>query len=231
MQSSERPFVFVNMAMTVDGKITSAAREQPAFASREDRRRMDQLRASADALLVAAGTVRADNPAWHVRTEAERRGPAPHRLLVSGSAMIPDDSRFFNTEYGGKSIVATTESADAAAVQRLQQRDVELWTLGERRVDLAALLSRCKREGIDRILVEGGGELNWQLFDGDHVDELYVTITPCLLGGRTAPTLLEGDGWAMAQQRRLRLVDVSRVEDEMFCRYAVKRAALCDDGS
>ena len=231
MQSSEHPFVFVNMAMTVDGKITSAARERPAFASREDRRRMDQLRASADALLVAAGTARADNPAWHVRTETERRGPAPHRLLVSGSCMIPDDSRFFNTEHGGKSIVATTESADASAVQRLQQRDVELWKLGERRVDLAALLSRCKREGIERILVEGGGELNWQLFNGGHVDELYVTITPRLLGGRTAPTLLEGDGWAMAQQQRLRLVDVSRVDDEMFCRYAVERAAARDDGS
>ena len=67
-----RPFVYVNMAMSADGKITSARREYPRFTSEPDRRNMDRLRAEADAMLVGAGTVRADNPTWHVRTEAMR---------------------------------------------------------------------------------------------------------------------------------------------------------------
>lgn len=225
MRPSERPFVFVNMAMTIDGKITSASREQPGFASGEDRIRMDRLRASADALLVAAGTVRADNPAWHVRTESERRGDAPHRLLVSSGADIPEGSRFFNDRYGGKSILATTESADDESLETLRRRGVDIWSLGSERVDLESLLARCSAEGIERLLVEGGGELNWQLFEGDWVDELNVTVTPRLLGGRDAPTLLEGDGWSMAQQRRLQLEQVDRVGDELFCRYRVDRSA------
>jgi len=100
---AQRPFVYVNMAMTVDGKITSAAREYPGFASPSDRVRMDRLRASADALMVGAGTARADNPAWHVRTRevrerriAEGRDGSPHRVLVSASARLPRDSRFFD---------------------------------------------------------------------------------------------------------------------------------------
>jgi riboflavin biosynthesis pyrimidine reductase len=95
--------------------------------------------------------------------------------------------------------------------------------LGRDRVDLTALLRRLKRRGVNRLLVEGGGEVNWNFIEADLVDELYVTITPRLLGGRDAPTLLEGPGLSMREQRALRLLELHREGDELYCRYAVVR--------
>ncbi len=229
-----RPFVCVNMAMTVDGKITSAGREHPAFSSPADRVHMDRLRATADALMVGAGTIRADNPAWHVRTRsvrerclAEGRPASPHRVLVSGSGRIPSDSRFFETKYGGTSILVTLEQTPEEDLEAFRDR-ATVWRLGERQVDLRATLEALREYGVERLLVEGGAELNWALFDLDVVDELYVTIAPTLLGGRDAPTLLAGAGWPLQAQRRLRLLDLDREGDELYCRYSVEGRQ--DDG-
>jgi 2,5-diamino-6-(ribosylamino)-4(3H)-pyrimidinone 5'-phosphate reductase len=96
-----------------------------------------------------------------------------------------------------------------------------VWTVGRGSVDLAELMSRLKSRGIERLLVEGGGELNWGFVRDDLVDELYVTIAPAILGGRNAPTLCEGEGLAMSERRRLRLVSTEIVDGEIFCRYEV----------
>jgi len=228
----DRPFVYVNMATTVDGKITSATREYPRFASVADRRRMDLLRADADAILVGAGTVRADNPPLHVRDAEmrQRRRDAGRpvgllRVLVTRSGRIAADSRFFDDDEedgGGGRIVATIEQAPDTIATLCAGR-AELWRIGRDDVDLGELLRRLRERGVSRLLCEGGGELNWGLFRDDLADELYVTIAPALLGGRNAPTLLEGDGFPMHGRRPLRLVDVDREGDELFCRYAVVR--------
>ena len=224
----DRPFVFVNMAMTVDGKITSARREYPRFTSAYDRESMDRLRAEADAVLLGARTLRADNPALDVRSEKMRdyrralgKPDALHRIVVSTTLEIDPASRFFGDSPGDR-IIATVADAPPerhAALARL----AEIWQLGHGRVDLGALLFRLKQRGIERLLVEGGGELNWALLRDDLIDELYVTIAPCLLGGREAPTLLGGEGLSMARQRRLRLVELRREGDELYGRWAVER--------
>ena len=217
------------MAMTVDGKITSALREEPAFTSRLDKKTMDKLRAEADAILVGAGTLRADNPPLHVRDpemQAHRRSLGkPEGLvnvLVTASANVDPASRFFRSAHAAGRIVATVEDAPAEHRSRLAAV-AEVWTLGRGAVDLPALVSRLADRGVKRLLVEGGGELNWGFVRDDLVDELYVTVAPAILGGRTAPTLCEGDGFAMADRRRLRLVHTEIVEGEIFCRYAVVR--------
>jgi len=224
----ERPFVYVNMAMTADGKITSAGREYPRFTSDHDRETMDRLRAEADAVLLGAGTARADDPPLHVRAEAMREhrralGKPEEllRVLVSASLDVNPDSRFF-AEGRGAAVVATVEEAPADRVEALAGR-AEVWRLGHRRVDLPALLERLHRRGVARLLVEGGGELNWAFLEQDLIDELYVTVAPCLLGGRDAPTLLEGPGLRMASRRRLRLADLRRHGDEVYLRWVVER--------
>ena len=89
-------------------------------------------------------------------------------------------------------------------------------------MDLRATLAALHKRGLNRLLVEGGGELNWTLLELDLVDELYVTIAPALLGGRDAPTLLGGAGWPMDERRRLRLLELDRDGDELFCRYSIE---------
>ena len=128
----QRPFVTVNMAMTADGKITSARREYPRFTSEMDRRQMDRLRAEADALLLGAGTVRADNPSWQVRTpemQEYRRslGKADGllRVLVSSSGRLDPDSRFF--EGRAERIIASCEvTPDERLLPSLDQQHLEL---------------------------------------------------------------------------------------------------------
>ena len=224
-----RPFVSINMAMTADGKITSARREEPRFASRYDKKIMDRLRAEADAVLVGAGTLRADDPPLHVRDAemiAHRRSLGkPEGLinvLVTAGAAIDPKSRFFSAGDAAARIVATVEDAPVDRIDRLRAI-AEVWTVGHGSVDLPELLARLKSRGIERLLVEGGGELNWGFVRDDLVDELYITIAPAILGGREAPTLCEGEGLAMAQRRRLLLVSTEIVAGEIFCRYEFVR--------
>jgi 2,5-diamino-6-(ribosylamino)-4(3H)-pyrimidinone 5'-phosphate reductase len=224
----ERPFVYINMAMTADGKITSASREYPKFTSAHDKKTMDRLRAEADAVLVGAGTLRADDPPLHVRDaemrEYRRSLGKPEdlaRIAVSSSLDLDPGLRFFRKGSEPR-IVATVEEAPEQRARSLAGV-AEVWRVGRGRVDFRELLARLRARGVERLLVEGGGELNWELVERDLLDELYVTIAPCLLGGRDAPTLLEGDGLTMGAQVRLRLAAVDRHGDELFCRYEVAR--------
>ena len=225
----DRPFVTMNMAMTADGKITSARREEPRFTSRLDKRTMDKYRAEADAVLVGAGTVRADDPPLHVRDpemQAYRaslgKPPGLLNVLVTASARIDPAGRFFTGAEATGRIVATVERASTSRREALA-RVAEVWVLGEERVDLRELLRRLKERGVDRLLVEGGGDLNWGFIRDDLLDELYVTLAPALLGGSDAPTICDGEGLAMAERRKLTLLHAEIVDGEIFCRYAVKR--------
>jgi 2,5-diamino-6-(ribosylamino)-4(3H)-pyrimidinone 5'-phosphate reductase len=225
----DRPFVSINMAMTADGKITSALREEPAFASRYDKKMMDRLRAEADAILVGAGTMRADDPPLAVRDpemKAHRRALLKPdglvNILVTASAAVDPRSRFFAGRAVSECIIATVIDAPDDRIASLRAV-AEVWTAGRGRVDLRELLSRLKARGIERLLVEGGGETNWGFVRDDLFDELYVTIAPALLGGRSAPTPFEGEGLTMADQRRLRLMSVDVKDGEIFCHYAVVR--------
>jgi 2,5-diamino-6-(ribosylamino)-4(3H)-pyrimidinone 5'-phosphate reductase len=221
-----RPFVYINMAMTADGKITSASRQYPKFTSAHDRKTMDRLRAEADALLVGAGTLRADDPALHVRDDEMRdyrrslgKPEDLARVAVTSSLDLDPGLRFFR-EGSQPRIVATVEEAPEERSRELAAV-AEIWRVGRGRVDLPELLARLRTRGVERLLVEGGGELNWTFVEQDLLDELYVTIAPVLLGGRDAPTLLEGEGMGMGGQVRLRLVSVERHDDELYCRYEV----------
>jgi len=226
----DRPFVTMNMAMTADGKITSVRREEPRFTSRRDKRTMDKYRAEADAVLVGAGTLRADDPPLHLRDPEMKAYRAslgkPEGLLnvvVTASAGLDPAGRFFTGPEASGRIVATVERADPARRAALA-KVAEVWVLGDERVDLVSLLARLKKErAVERLLVEGGGDLNWGFVEGDLLDELYVTLAPAILGGKDAPTICDGPVLLMANRRRLTLLDAEIVEGEIFCRYGVVR--------
>ena len=227
----DRPFVFMKMAMTADGKITSAGREYPRFTSETDRKTMDRLRAEADAVLIGAGTLRSDDPPLYVRDPemaAYRlslgKPPELTTIVLTARVDLDPNSRFFRERAEvGRRIVATVEDGPEERLSTLAGR-AEVVRAGRGSVDLPKLLRILKERGIERLLVEGGGELNWGFVRDDLLDELYVTVAPCLLGGRTAPTLVEGDGFSMNLRRRLALVDLQRVGDELYCHYRVIRA-------
>ncbi|MFO7768742.1 MAG: dihydrofolate reductase family protein [bacterium] len=210
----------VNMATSLDGRIAPASREKVRLGTDEDIRRMDTLRAWADAVVVGAGTLRAEDPPMGLRDEellARRRetgGPEqPALVVVTRSMEVPAD-RAFRT--GGRVIVAAPASAPEPPDEIAAA--AEVWRIGEAAVDPLLLTERLEAEGLERVLLEGGGALAAHFFDADLVDELYVTITPWLLGGEEAPTMADL-GRPMDPPARFELVDMDVREDEVFLRY------------
>jgi 2,5-diamino-6-(ribosylamino)-4(3H)-pyrimidinone 5'-phosphate reductase len=225
----ERPRVLVNFATSVDGKITLVPRlrDRPFTMSRgkRDHERMRELRAMADAILIGASNLRADDPDLALSTEERQRRQKngerlPYRMVVTrrGEGVTPD-RKMFDPTRGGPSIVAHAQTMPAPARAALGPV-ARLVEFGVRDVDVADLLAWSARElGVRTLLCEGGGVICADLFRARAVDELYVTLVPRILGGADAPTLVEGPGFLPDEIPDATLGAVDRVGDELYLRY------------
>lgn len=196
-----RPFVTVKVAQSLDGKIATRTGRSRWISGPAARRYARQLRASADAILVGAGTVLADNPRL---TLHKRKGPllkaVPCKVIVDSTLRTPPTARLFRG--GGQVLIATTAAAPAARRRALAARGAELLVLPRRPggVDLRALCRRLARREITHLLVEGGGTLIASLLRDRLVDRWIAIIAPRLIGGRQAPTPVDGAGVASVRQ-------------------------------
>ena len=225
---NERPHVAVNMAMSLDGKISTYRREDISLGTEHDRRLMDVLRADADAVIVGSGTVRHDGFPIRIRysdLEAGRvahgRTPHPVNVTMSRELNVPSTRPFFRNPDTEK-IVFTTRAAPATRI-KLISRFAEVVTLRNRKISPTAVLAELSRRGMRRVLLEGGGELHFAFAREGVIDDLYITLTPRLIGGVTAPTVLDGKGFLAADHIDLRLVTRKQIGDELFLRYSVVR--------
>jgi 2,5-diamino-6-(ribosylamino)-4(3H)-pyrimidinone 5'-phosphate reductase len=204
--------VTINGAMTVDGKIATTSGDSK-ISSKEDLLRVHKLRASVDAIVVGISTIMADDPRLTVRLV---RGKNPARVIVDSRGRIPIDSQIMRMAPKIRTIVAVTDQAPEEKIRNLEEAGAQVLIIGEGKkgqsaavphgVNLEKLFHRLEKMGLIRILVEGGGELNWSLLRLGLVDELTVTISPKIAGGRLATTLVEGDGFdEIAQGIKLQL--------------------------
>jgi len=223
------PFVFLNLAMTADGKIETVNRSALSFSSKRDREHMMQLRATADAVMSGARTVDL-NPvtlgpgAAQYRQLRLKRGLAEYNLRVIASrlATIDPEAKIFKTSFAPV-ILLTTERADRRRVRRLREfgAHVHVKAFGKVEVNFRSALAWLRAEWkVKRLLCEGGGELDDALFRANLVDELHLTICPKIFGGRSAPTISDGIGSSsLARATQLRLHSMVRHGDEMFLVY------------
>lgn len=228
---SWRPYVTLNVAATADGKLAPVDGGKVSFGSAEDRAQMEALRAEADAVLIGGGTLLVEDPPLVIRDEALRRrrlaakgSPHPRNLCVCSKlpAHLAEMSFFRHPET--EKLVFTTEQTPPdllAAASRLARVEV-VPRDDQGRVDMKEVVRRLPALGIHRLLLEGGGELNFSMIAADLVDEIYLTIAPFFFGGRTAPTPCDGAGLPRDQVRKLALKD-HRVGafGEVFLRYEV----------
>lgn len=195
--------VTINAAMTLDGKIATAAGNS-AISSKEDLKRVHKLRAASDAVMVGISTVLADDPMLTTRLV---KGKNPARIVVDSRGRIPLDSRLLRTASETRTIVAVTAQAAEDTIGKIRQSGAEVIVAGKEAVDLKKLFSTLARLGFKRLLVEGGGELNWSVLKLGLADSLIVTVAPRIAGGRLAPTLVEGDGFDLVSKGvKLKLV-------------------------
>lgn len=215
------------MAMTADGKIATANRTVSSFGSARDHEHLLELRATADAVMCGARTVdSADINLGPGGTKFRRlrlkRGLAEYnlRVIVTGSGSVDSKAEIFKQRFS-PILVLTTERVAAAQLRRLRRLATAVQVCGESEVDFSTALRWLRWEwNVKRLLCEGGGELNDALFRAGLVDELNLTICPLILGGRQAPTIAEGRGFAtLANAFRLKLRSARRSGAEIFLRF------------
>ncbi len=219
------PFVFINAAMSADGKIATIERRQTRISGDLDFDRVDELRATSDAVMVGIGTVLSDDPSLTVKSEKRRKerlsigiDENPVRIVVDSMARTPIDSDIFR-KGEGRRIIAVSENAPQERVELLA-RQAEIVMCGEKNVDLRKLLSLLKSRGNNRLMVEGGATLNWSIISKGIVDEIYTFIGNIVLGGSRAPTLVDGDG-CEGVACRLKLISCEELEQGVLIRWKV----------
>ncbi|NHN48772.1 2,5-diamino-6-(ribosylamino)-4(3H)-pyrimidinone 5'-phosphate reductase [Halostella sp. JP-L12] len=215
--------VVVNAATSADGKLSHRGREQVAISGPEDFDRVDRLRAESDAVMVGVGTVLADDPHLtlddpELVDERAARGEPDHpaRVVADSRGRTPSDARILDD--AAETYVLVSEAASTERVADLQDAGAAVVTAGRDRVDLPAALDELAGRGIDQLMVEGGGEIIFSLFDAGLVDELTVFVGGTIIGGRDAPTLADGEGF-VEDFPALSLAGVERLDDGVLLRW------------
>jgi 2,5-diamino-6-(ribosylamino)-4(3H)-pyrimidinone 5'-phosphate reductase len=207
-----RPFIFINIAVSADGKMDTYERKGATISSAEDKARVDGLRAGSDAVMVGGRTLLDEDPKLTVKSEALRaervaRGltPNPIKVGIVTCADIRPDSNFLN--FGeARRVIFTTEKTSKTQVEFLRAQGVEVHIHPAARVDLVKALTTLTGLGVNRLMVEGGGTLNFELFRLGLVDELTMYIAPVIFGGASAPAAAAGAGFVRNDAIPLRLV-------------------------
>lgn len=229
----QRPHVRINVAATADGKIDTFERRGAAISSARDKERVDRLRAESDAIMVGGRTLHDEDPKLTVKSEAlqaKRKALGltenPAKVAVASELHLKPGCQFL-TAGPARRLLFTTARTDEAEVARLRLDGAEVFVQPGERVDLVQTLATLKDKGIERLMVEGGATLNFELLSLGLVDELTVYIAPAIFGGETAPTLAGGAGFASRAAIQLDLLTTEQWDDGgVLLHYAVRRASI-----
>lgn len=211
-----RPYVILSAAMSIDGKIATRTHHSK-LSSKIDLVRVHRLRRNVDAILIGKNTVFVDNPTLTVRYV---KGANPVRIILDSSANIPLTSKIVRTAKKIRTMVIVTKKAQKKSIERLEERGVNVVRCGQNRINLKVLLRILWKKGINKILLEGGGITNGFFLKERLVDEIILTVTPFVLGGKDAISLVEGIGFdKISRSRSFRLEKIKKMKNEIVLYY------------
>ncbi len=204
----ETPFVTVKAAMSLDGKIATTSGESKWITSLRSRAFGMKLRRGADAILVGINTVLKDNPRLTIRRQGEETARALRRIVLDAQARTPLDAQILAGSSSGLTTCVVSEKAPRERVEPLASR-ARVWVgpLRDGKIDLGWLLAQLGKERVVSLLVEGGGEVNASFLTGGYGQRIAFFYAPIILGGRHAPTAVDGIG-AKSLLESIRLRDV-----------------------
>ena len=209
------PFVTAKWAMSLDGKIATRTGDSRWVSSEPSRQLVHTLRGQADAILVGIGTALADDPLLTARPPGPR---VATRIVADSRARLSPASRLVATAAEAPLLLATTDAAPEGRRQTLERAGAEVLVLpadGDGHTDLHALMEELGRRRMTNVLIEGGGELLASALAAGLPDKLMVFVAPKLIGGRDAPSPVQGRGVArMAEAREAHGWTLRRIGDD-----------------
>lgn len=222
--TTKKPYVIMKYAMTLDGKIATYSKKSKWITCEASRKRVAESRNEYMGIMVGIGTVLADNPMLTCRIEGGRN---PVRIICDSHLKIPLDCDIVNTAKSVKTIVAVARAAVRdeklnAKMEMLRNKGIEILEAGEddNKVDLRLLMGLLGEKGIDGILLEGGGTLNYSAIQADIVNEIQAYIAPKIFGGCEALSPIEGQGVESPEfASTFRLKKVEQIEDDILLTY------------
>ncbi len=207
-------FIYSNLAISLDGKIAPANRSFCPLGTPLDRKRMVELRKNCDALLIGASTFRP----YRKASRADKRAPAPINIVVSRMLEgISPNWPFFKAK-DLKRILFVQESPPKARLAKFEKTS-EIIVLKKTGSIAKQILKHLKARGIQRLLIEGGGEIMWHFASQNLINEYHVTLTPKIVGGKTSPTLVDGIGFKPKDILGLKLLRSEVLGDEIYLTF------------
>ncbi len=220
-----RPYVLVSVATSIDGYIDDMGDARLMLSNQEDFDRVDEVRASVDAILVGANTIRRDNPRLLIRSverqeERVRRGLAPHPMKVTftGRGDLDATAKFFSCGDSDK-LVYTRDSVVPALREVLG--DVATVVAAGEPVDLGFVLDDLGERKVERLMVEGGGTIHTQVLSAGLVDEIHLVIAPFFVGDHDAPRFVHPGRFPQNAEHPMTLAETRQIGDVVLLRYLV----------
>jgi 2,5-diamino-6-(ribosylamino)-4(3H)-pyrimidinone 5'-phosphate reductase len=211
-----RPYVILSAATSLDGKIATRTGDSK-LSSKQDSVRVHKLRSKVDAILVGKNTVLRDNPLLTVR---HTRGRNPIRIVLDSKGTISKKSKILQTSNKIPTIIAVSKRITKSNFDKLKKFPVEVIITGENSVNIKLLLKKLSDKKIKKILVEGGGTVNWEFIKQNLFDELIITISPFLIGGNDAISFIQGQGFKkISNSPNLRLKLIKRLKNHLVLNY------------
>lgn len=180
----KKPYVIVNCASSIDGKIALVGKKPLKISSEEDMARVHKLRNECDAILVGIETVLADDPKLTVKEKYVGKARQPLRVILDSKFRTPENAEVMKPY--AKTLIVTT-------CKEFKEGHVEVIKCGNDKIDLKKLMEILHKKGIKKLLVEGGSTVIWEFLKNKLVDEMFVFFAPIIIGGN-APSIAGGEG-------------------------------------
>ncbi|MCV0430944.1 2,5-diamino-6-(ribosylamino)-4(3H)-pyrimidinone 5'-phosphate reductase [Nitrosopumilus sp.] len=211
-----KPYVILSAAISIDGKISTRTGNSK-LSSSEDLVRLHKLRSKVDGIIIGKNTVIKDNPLLTVR---HTRGKNPVRIILDSKGKISSHSKILQTSNEIQTIIAVSKSIPKSNVDKLNKFPIELISTGQKSVNLKSLLSKLAAKNLKTLLVEGGGTVNWEFIKQDLFDEIIITLSPFVIGGNNAVSLVQGEGFdIISKSPNLRLKSMKRLKNHIVLNY------------
>ena len=211
-----KPYVILSAATSIDGKIATRTGDSK-LSSKQDSVRLHKLRSKVDAILVGKNTILQDDPLLTVRYT---KGKNPIRIILDSKGTISRKSKILQTSNKIPTIIAVSKKINKANYDKLHEFPVEVMVVGKNSVNIKLLLKKLSDKKIKTILVEGGGNVNWEFIKNNLFDELIITLSPFLIGGNDAVSFIEGQGFAkISNSPNLRLKLIKRLKNHLVLYY------------